>query len=204
MHRLLASAAVALAAAPAAAAPAPPPIVAKIDAELAGQGMLSWDVARRLAWTDFTSPPPSTRGNKGAESVVGIVSAIQCDRAHLEYGVMALFNTGASWALPSTTRDAASAYSLAHEQGHFDIAEISARRFRAELELFNLPCDYADTAFTSLSQVAVMRHDSLQQRYDSATANGLRPNAQARWLAWIRAALDSLQVAGTPWATRRY
>ena len=183
----------------------------QVQAELRAQSAVPWDTSRPLTWSDFTAPPPPDNDTPfAAQAVVGILHAIACDRAHLEYVVLAVFQTRTSWAFPLTMHGSDSAYFLAHEQGHFDLTEITARRLRAELEQFAVPCDSADTVFTRMGQEANARNDVIQKQYDSASytrrpkGGVIHRQAQAEWLARIKATLDSLRRWDTTQSTRRY
>ena len=166
---------------------------------------ITWDPARPLVWADFLGPPPSTPGLEGALTSSGMLYALQCDRKHLEYGVLTIFEPTESWVKPVVLEEPAqSDRILPHEQGHFDISEIGARLFRADLRTFVVPCVAADTAFATIAQAAFARAQALETRYDEETVHGTVASAQAHWLAWIRATLDSLSFVDSPWTTRKY
>jgi len=82
---------------------------------------------------------------------------------------------------------------LAHEQGHFDLAEVYARRLRERLRK-----EVAAACRSSAPAAALQRiyDDVLDEaeresaRYDADTDHGRRPEAQRQWRLLISAALD--------------
>jgi hypothetical protein len=183
----------------------PPALATSLQAEVTKRGALTWDAAHPLAWAQFLGPAPSKPGLEGAGTTSGILYGMQCDRRHLDLGVLAIFEPGASWVKPVVVNDSVLAVRLlAHEQGHFDISELSARRLRLELEQFAVPCDAADTALGTVAAAATVRERALQARYDSETVHGTQRNEQLRWESFIDSTLDSLRSAALPWITRKY
>ena len=175
-----------------------------VNAKIEADGSLIWSAGRPLVRGDFIGPVPDSVGQFAAVTASGILHAIACDRAHVEYVIYALFSPTGSWTLPDALLDTpAGARPLAHEPGHFDLTEIAARQLRAQLKQFNVPCDSATAAFGALAEAADVRLLELQTRYDDETTHAMVPAEQARWLAWIRATLDSIP-AGEPWTSRKY
>jgi hypothetical protein len=173
---------------------------AKIEAD----SSIIWAPDRPLARGDFRSAVPDAPGEVGAVTASGMMHAIECDANHLEYAVYALFQPRASWTRPGALLDTpVGVRELAHEQGHFDLTEIAARRFRAELRTFRAPCDSAVKAFNALAEAADAGLIARQTQYDSETVHSTNVPEQARWLAIIRAELDSIP-AGTVWNSRKY
>lgn len=188
-----------------AAAQQPSGVEATLRSEQATRAAISWEPARLLSWTDFRGPPPTTPGAEGAATSSGMLLAIECNREHLEYGVLTVFTPSESWVKAVVLHDSAeSTRILPHEQGHFDLSEIEARLLRAELMTFAVPCAAADTAFTTLARAAFARLQTLEVKYDAETGNGIVPAAQARWQTWIHRTLDSLSFVTTPWIARKY
>jgi hypothetical protein len=175
-----------------------------LRADLASRSALAWEAGRRLAWADFTGQPLKSSA-WAALSFTGIRYAYRCDEQHLEYGVIAYFLPPESWAKPGTVKNRRqSTIVLPHEQGHFDIAEVSARLLRRELIAFAAPCDSMGPAFNAIAEAALVRSEALENRYDAETAHGTFAPAQAQWLAWIAETLDVLGEMSEPWVSRDY
>jgi predicted secreted Zn-dependent protease len=75
---------------------------------------------------------------------------------------------------------------LAHEQGHFDLAEVTARRLRAQLASLDLTCATGTAAFTKLVADFQNRDRELQRSYDRQTMFGTGSGAQRHWEARIK------------------
>lgn len=175
-----------------------------VNAKITADSALVWAGDRPLVRADFRAPVPDAPSEVAAVTASGMLHAIACDAAHLEYAVYALFMPGSSWTRPEALLDGpAGVHELAHEQGHFDLTEIAARQLRADLKRFNVACDSATSAFELVAQAADDRLVALQRRYDDETTHATVPAEQERWLAWIRTTLDTLP-AGTVWTSRKY
>src|SRR5687767_8341950 len=95
-----------------------------------GTESISWNEFYRLQWHDFQGKPgDESIGDAGA--VVQIKAKPFIVKKKINYDVVALFNKRKSW-----TRDQSDAL-LAHEQLHFDIAEVYARKIRKKIEELN-------------------------------------------------------------------
>jgi hypothetical protein len=101
-----------------------------LGADIATDHAFAWSAARRLVWSDFQGPPPS-EGSEGAKTTYALYSAWKCRGDAFQYRVVAGFRTMQSWVKPVVLRDSAQSRSiLAHEQVHFDLAEVHARLMR--------------------------------------------------------------------------
>ena len=81
---------------------------------------------------------------------------------------------------------------LEHEQIHFDIAEVTARKIRARFADFKNAC--AEPGGTDAIQQMVVEADrelqEEQQRYDRETAHGTNARVQDQWRRRIRTLLN--------------
>lgn len=79
---------------------------------------------------------------------------------------------------------------LSHEQGHFDLGEVTARRLRAALGRLSTSCQSGDEAFRKVVADFQQRDADLQRSYDRQTMFGAEPDAQRQWEAriesWLR------------------
>ena len=91
-----------------------------------------------------------------------------------------------------------SARILAHEQGHFDLAEVTARKLRVELDLLDLGCAAGNTAFNNLVATFQGRDGDLQRSYDKQTMFGTDINAQRTWERRIEGWLRDQPPDGRP------
>src|SRR5215210_6152528 len=87
---------------------------------------IPWTPVQRLTWDDFQSEPKlGTDAVASTSTSLGI--AYQMVTGKLSYHISCNFSRVKSWGLMKTD------YILAHEQGHFDITEIFARKLNEAL-----------------------------------------------------------------------
>lgn len=147
-----------------------------------------------LSWEDFKARPAkgsSFKANTNAglsyswnlKNENGVVS--------LKYEVYSFFNPQSSWVLPDSKSD----YLLKHEQLHFDITELHARKLRkalASLEVGKLgkdPKAFLNSYYTRIEKERAV----MQQRYDRETNHSLNKEAEARWQQFIKEELSKLK-----------
>ncbi len=111
-----------------------------------------------------------------------IQARASCRADRQAYGVAVLFLPAQSWIKP----DQRSPRILTHEQGHFDLGEVSARRLRAALAELDAPCGAGDTVFRKVVEEFQQRDAKLQRSYDRQTMYGVSAGPQRQWDARIR------------------
>ena len=159
----------------AASTPTEPPL--KIGAE-----SIIWSAERRLSWDDFAGRPDL--GSAAAAMTVYLLSYDgTCLDNVFDRRVFSAFLPDQSWvktsvllARPDVNRDA-----LAHEQTHFDLSEVSARRMRRALAALADPCSLSDEAIHAVVDPFVREDFASQRRYDVETLNGSNPAWQRDW-----------------------
>src|SRR6476661_1168751 len=82
---------------------------------------IPWTFSRRLEWEDFLCAPKNY-SDAVASTSTSLGIAYQVEDGQLTYSISCNFSKHKSWGLLKTE------YILAHEQGHFDITEIFARK----------------------------------------------------------------------------
>jgi hypothetical protein len=150
-------------------------------AQMAAHEAMPWSMARPLAWSDFRGAPVLT-GQEGARTAYGLFYAVRCVKREFEYRVVAAFLPKDSWVKPAVVVDPAeSRRTLGHEQTHFDLAEIYARRMRETFSLLPNPCGRPEAELDSLAERFVRAEDAMQRTYDAETRHGLSAADQTRW-----------------------
>ena len=81
---------------------------------------------------------------------------------------------------------------LRHEQLHFDITEVYARRLRQKLASVSIPCADLGPTFERLSKGVYADWAKAEDQYDLDTKHGLQPAQQARWEAQVQQQLLEL------------
>lgn len=89
-----------------------------------------WDSNVKLKWADFKGAPPENTGFVKATTVCQIMikSAARYEGETPNYDVKNIFIKNDSWTLTSNEK------TLVHEQLHFDISELHARKIRKAFE----------------------------------------------------------------------
>lgn len=146
-----------------------------------------WNPDYRLSWEDFRAIPPIS-GNIAATTASGIsyyFSSTEVDgKMEVDFTVRTYFYPDKSWYKPEICNSVI----LSHEQLHFDISELFARKMRAQL---------AKTRFTknikaevrAIYQKINAELAEFQNRYDSETDYSRNVAQQKVWNETIKAAL---------------
>jgi hypothetical protein len=175
-------------------ASATPSLDRQILGEMAARDAVAWSAARRLRWSDFAGGAPKTRtGDEGALTGYSIFYGVRCTGEAFEFSAVAGFLPHESWVKPEVIADRAmSERTLRHEQTHFDLTEVFARRLRkAFVDLYE-PCRRADTDLDELASQYLRAEKTEQQRYDEETQHGLVAAEQTAWDRQVAGDLASL------------
>ena len=155
---------------------------------------IEWNVNRKLTWNDFQGVPVENDHYK-ARTFSTVKYSGQLGEDNIEIIVTCKFNKKLSW---SKSKKRNSQWLLEHEQLHFDIAELIARRVRKEYKdhisyeiketnevLRNIYNKYIDTVWTSVNE-----------KYDTETNHGIIRDKQNYWEEKIARELKELEVYG--------
>lgn len=133
-----------------------------------------WSDDYRLVWTDFDELP-DRHSKHGALSVVGHLSEFKMDNTRYKAVIRTYFDRENSWArnwVPIL---------LAHEQGHFDLAELYARKFRKrvldEMKQGTLTVKKFEELNDDIDQELKKAHNE----YDEATDYSRNYRFQLQW-----------------------
>ena len=157
---------------------------------------IPWQPDRKLSWADFKGTPPG--GKRVAATTASGISYSYTTigsngRYKLDYKVTTLFYPHQSW----YHSELCDSVVLSHEQLHFDISELYARkmRFRLERTSFseNVKQEIRDIYQETLKELA-----DFQDQYDWETNFSRNREAQLEWNARIAEALKSTGKSNTP------
>jgi hypothetical protein len=145
---------------------------------------------RPLTWNDFRERPrlehfaASVFPSFGYESHSQMIKGI----LHINITMKVYVLPEHSW-VKAHARDA---YSLNHEQRHFDIAKLIAERFKQKIQPDSLSVDNYNSfmQWQYIDSYREMNH--LQEQYDEETGHGTNRTAQERWNRYIDEELRSL------------
>jgi hypothetical protein len=150
------------------------------------QEVIVWDSATKLSWADFLGQPdPKSPWN--AATVSGLTFKLNLSGVGLTDSVTAVFYRLESWVKTRTESG------LIHEQGHFDLSEIFARKLRKRIQEF-VPKrgDLAHQLRLLYDQVESER-EAMENEYDTETRHSADARRQAYWNVRIGKELKALE-----------
>lgn len=151
--------------------------------------LIKWAPDKKLTWDDFQGKPDSKCRQTKAVTWTKLKGRSKVYDDRIEYDYSCFFNKEKSW------HTGASPQLLNHEQGHFDIAEIFARKFRKALsshiskdisrtkkflDSLETAIDYAERDFTEL--------------YERETDSSRNVQGQLLWDSKIKTMLEETML----------
>lgn len=149
--------------------------------------LIEWSPSRKLSWDDFKSTPDPTSPN-AALTNTAINVEFGYNKSGLTFSIKCSFDKTLSWV--RVKNDAV----LAHEQGHFDIAEIYARKLNKALKAYQFNAKTAGNDVNKIYNDIMAAHHDAQDVYDHETDYSRNKEKQEEWLKKIAADLKSLQA----------
>lgn len=147
---------------------------------------IPWVPDYRLNWDDFLCEPKrNTDAVASTSTALGIAYLIKDGK--LTYQVTCKFSKVKSWGLVRTP------YILAHEQGHFDITEIFARKLHQSLQSYAVNRKTFQKDINAIYDAVVQAKEAFQMAYDGETDHSRNRNKQEEWLERIETLLQDTQ-----------
>jgi hypothetical protein len=147
------------------------------------QEYIPWLDDHRLSWEDFQGEPrKNTDAVASTSTSLGI--AYQVKNSTLSYQITCKFSRIKSWGLVKTD------YILAHEQGHFDITELFARKLHQELQDYRFNKRTFRKDVNDIYQRIVKEKEAFQAAYDGQTDHSRNRRQQMQWLEKIGKLLE--------------
>ncbi len=169
-----------------------PGLPATLRNQMAAHDALPWSATRRLSWTDFQGIAP-TRGDTSALTAYSIFHGAACSGKAFEFSAIAAFLPRQSWVKPAVLANPTeSSRTLRHEQTHFDLSEVHARRMRRYFSELYDPCVKTTEELGALAERFVKEEAAAQRKYDEETSHGRVTRKQADWDAEVGRLLASL------------
>jgi predicted secreted Zn-dependent protease len=144
---------------------------------------VQWSVNKKLDWNDYLAKPSST-SDAAAITSTSIGIEYHVTNNTFTYTVTCLFSKTRSWGRNKTD------YILQHEQGHFDITEIFARKLAKELSDYKFNSEDYERQVNVIYKRIMDEKEEYQNRYDMETDFSRNKEKQAEWLDRIRAELE--------------
>lgn len=149
---------------------------------------IQWDASRRLSWEDFKSSPDNNSSNAALTSSTLSFKYNYDSEKGFSYTIACLFEKNSSWGKVKTD------YILSHEQGHFDIAEICARKLNRTVKAWSFNKATAQKDVPAMYQQIMKDLAALQNQYDSETDFSRDKEEQAAWKVKIKHELEQLKA----------
>jgi hypothetical protein len=173
--------------APDAQAPLIASMVTETPAREENAELIPWSVRRNVSWEDFQSAPVH-----GTDAVASTSTSLglsyQYKDGELSYTITCNFQKSKSWGIMQTD------YILAHEQAHFDITELCARRLYQALSGYEFNRRSYKSDLTRIYNGIVREKEAMQETYDRETDHSRNRKVQMAWLDRVNKELDETQA----------
>lgn len=149
-----------------------------------------WNENKRLTYDDFKGPVPADKLDHKAITFSMIEIKFDQTAESVKANVFSYFQRDLSWMRNDWKND----YTLRHEQGHFDITEIHARKVRKKLSGMKISRKNGKEKINKACKKLVKQHHKAQEKYDNATSYSIREKNQKEWSAKIAKELKKLDA----------
>lgn len=151
------------------------------------QDKIFWDKNRKLEWADFQSKSRPNTSSAAATTFCGISYLLNSPTKKFtsrQVKIESFFIPSKSWAHLEHKTDLI----LMHEQSHFDIAELFARRFRKTISDKTLDAKSLQKIYTAIYG----DYKNYQQDYETVTNHGRIKEKQLEYSSKIDAEIEQL------------
>jgi Bacterial protein of unknown function (DUF922) len=148
--------------------------------------LLKWDAAKKLTWADYKSKP-NPESDAAASTTTYLSVEYNITSTNFGFKVQSYFSKTRSWGLHKTD------YILSHEQGHFDIAEIFARKLHKELSEYKFNKKTYQKDLKKIYDDVTGEKSDVQNKYDRETNHSINKEKQAEWLKKIEEMLKEYE-----------
>ena len=156
-------------------------------AQESAEEMIEWTAGRPLTWSDYKGEPnPDSDAAATTTTLVGIEYHISNNQ--FSYSIQCRFSKNRSWGIHKTS------YILSHEQGHFDIAEIFARKLHKEMMAYKFNKKTFEKDLKNIYNRVMTEKENFQNQYDRETRHSIHKENQYAWLARIEELLAETEA----------
>jgi hypothetical protein len=154
-----------------------------------GERYIEWRADAPLVWDDFKGSAESNT-DMLAMTKSKLKYKWGCDEeGNFNFEVIARFDRGTSWKIGNPDKEL-----LAHEQLHFDITELYARKMRELLSNLENPCSLTTEDMKAELSEVQRDWDARQKLYDRETDHSKDKIAQAKWRQMINKEMKTLEA----------
>jgi len=155
------------------------------------QEKIRWQQDRPLTWKDFKAlPDDSNSYSANTNSGISYTWSYSTSSGTpiLEHEVFSNFYPQLSWVKEIENEQ----YLLAHEQLHFDISELHARKLRKALEQYEIGRNIRQDLKRIYQKIEAER-TAMQNKFDKETSHSEFREAEMKWRKFIQQELKKLQ-----------
>lgn len=149
--------------------------------------IIAWTTGKKLSWDDFLCSPQK-QGEAVASTSTSLGIAYQVKDGELSFDITCHFSKKKSWGLLKTD------YILAHEQAHFDITELHARKLYEALYDYEFNSKTFKKDIAAIYERIVKEKEAMQKAYDGETDHSRRRRIQYDWLEKIDVMLAETEM----------
>ena len=157
-----------------------------LPAQDPGEELIEWSGNRRLTWSDYKASP-DRNSDAAASTTTYLMVSYSIRNSDFSFRIESKFSRTRSWGLHKTP------YILAHEQGHFDIAEIFARKFYKDLKEYKFNKRTYQQDLKKIYQDILDEKEIMQNNYDRETNHSINRENQLEWLKKIEKLLKQYE-----------
>ena len=148
-----------------------------------------WSSRDKLTWNDFRGKIPESNDYGNAATWYKLNAIPELKNGRLDYIVTLSFKRYESWTTDTSSQDM-----LLHEQLHFDIAELYARKLRKAIQNVARSIRQPTSKdFVPLIQKLYAENSRMQEEYDKNTIHGVDLKAQKNWNKKVFFQLEELK-----------
>lgn len=148
--------------------------------------LIDWKTSRQLTWGDYKGKPdPNSDAAASTTTYLGI--EYKMDDKGFGWKIECKFSITRSWGRTRTD------HVLKHEQGHFDIAELFARKLNQKMKGYQFnQTTYKDDLKTIYNGITAEK-EAFQDLYDNETDHSRKKEQQSEWEKKIEKMLKDLK-----------
>lgn len=150
--------------------------------------IIYWTPDYRLTWDDFQGEPRFEYKSISALTSSGIIHYKGCKDGEITFKVQAYFEKDQSW----VKEEALTNHHLVHEQIHFDITELAARRLRKSLKQRRFKCG-EEVEFENFVSSYIDNWRTEQHAFDLMSRHSLDKEQQKEWFYKVAMELSLLE-----------
>lgn len=158
--------------------------------EIQNEEKIIWNKSLALTWQNFKSKPDITSKLVALSTCkINTDVKVKDDSDSIEFTIKSYFLSYDSWVKATEKND----YLLKHEQGHFDLNEVYARRIRQELMVTKFKLGTLPVVFREITTKFFKELNAMQLLYDSETVHSQDKSRQEEWDIKIYEQLKKLE-----------